>query len=305
MNCPICKLAAENVKETPVGDRHDIECARCGRYKISGSAVAICSSRTPDYGLSAWIRSQNEAASPPGVSSTTLDDVHKGLPQYRVSEKQLIFLRALEHRTSYPGRKVHIVPEFDFPLAWCSAIDELEYIIRALMARALVELDQLNDPNESFSLELTITPAGWTFLDEANRASVLTNQVFVAMSFAEEMKLAWKLGIEPAIRSAMFQPYRVDVEPHLDRIDNKIITEIKNSRFVVADVTMQRPGVYFEAGFAIGLGIPVFWCVREDDLNNVHFDTRQYNHIVWKNEQELAQKLQIFISAIIGRGTAS
>ncbi len=304
MDCPICKLAAKNVKETQVGDRYDIECARCGPYTISGTAVAISNSRLPDHKLSAWIRSQNEAASPPSVSSATLDDVHKGLPQYRVSEKQLVFLRALELRTPYPGRKVHIVPEFDFPLAWCSATDEFEYIIRALMARAFVALDQFIDPKDSFSLELTITPAGWAFLDEANKVSVLTNQVFVAMSFADEMKSAWKLGIEPAIRSAKFQPYRVDVEPHLDKIDNKIIAEIKNSRFVVADVTMQRPGVYFEAGFAIGLRIPVFWCVREDDLKNVHFDTRQYNHIVWKNEQELAQQLQTFISAIIGRGTA-
>lgn len=305
MDCPICKLAAKHVKEASVGDRHDIECARCGHYTISGTAVAISNSRLPDHRLSAWIRSQNEAASPPSISSATLDDVHKGLPQYRVSEKQLVFLRALERRTPYPGRKVHIVPEFDFPLAWCSAIDEFEYIIRALMARAFVALDKFTDPKDSFSLELTITPAGWAFLDEANKASVLTNQVFVAMSFAAEMSSAWKLGIEPAIRGAKFQPYRVDVEPHLDRIDNKIITEIKNSRFVVADVTMQRPGVYFEAGFAIGLGIPVFWCVREDDLKNVHFDTRQYNHIVWKSEQELAQQLQTFISAIIGRGTAA
>lgn len=305
MECPICKLDAKNVVTTEVVDQREIDCDRCGRYSISGSAVAIAGTRLPDLRLCAWIRSQNEAASPPIVSSAMLDDVHKGLPAYRVSEKQLVFLRALERRTSYPGRKVHIVSEFDFPLAWCSAVEEFEYIIRALMARALISLDQFNDPKDSFSLELTITPAGWAYLDEANKTGILTNQVFVAMSFAEEMKSAWKLGIEPAIRGARFQPYRVDVEPHLERIDNKIITEIKNSRFIVADVTKQRPGVYFEAGFALGLGIPVFWCVREDDLKNVHFDTRQYNHIVWKTERELAEQLKTFISAIIGRGTAA
>ena len=305
MECPICKLDAKHVKAIQIGDRQDVECARCGKYSISGTAVAISGTRLPDHRLSAWIRSQNEAASPPSVSSATLDEVHKGLPAYRVSEKQLVFLRALERRTPYPGRKVHIVPEFDFPLAWCTAVEEFEYIIRALMARSFLSLEQFSDPKDSFSLELTITPAGWEFLDESNKAGTMTNQVFVAMSFAAEMKAAWKIGIEPAIRTSRFQPYRIDVEPHLDRIDNKIITEIKNSRFVVADVTMQRPGVYFEAGFAIGLGIPVFWCVREDDLKNVHFDTRQYNHIVWKTEQELAEQLQTFISAIVGRGTAA
>ena len=305
MECPICKLEAKHVRTKLIGDRYDVLCARCGSYFISGSAVGISNMRLPDRRLSAWIRSQNEAASPPIISTSTLDDVHKGLPAYRVSEKQLVFLRALERRTPYPGRKVSLALEFDFPLAWCSGVEEFEYIIRALMARTFVSLEQFSDPKDSFSLELTITPAGWEFLDEADKVGILTNQVFVAMSFAIEMNSAWKLGIEPAIRGAKFQPYRVDVEPHLDRIDNKIIAEIKNSRFLVADVTMQRPGVYFEAGFAIGLGIPVFWCVRDDDKNNVHFDTRQYNHIVWKTEQELSEQLQMFILAIIGRGTSS
>ena len=97
----------------------------------------------------------------------------------------------------------------------------------------------------------------------------------------------------------------MDAEPHIERIDTKIVTEIRNSRFLVADVTLQRPGVYFEAGYALGLGLPVFWCVRNDDLKNVHFDTRQYNHIVWDNAQHLAEQLHLFVTAIIGKRSAT
>ena len=79
------------------------------------------------------------------------------------------------------------------------------------------------------------------------------------------------------------------------------MTEIKNSRFVVADVTDQRPGVYFEAGYAMGLGLPVIWSVREDDLQKVHFDTRQYNHIVWRAAVDFVQQLYNRVSAVIGR----
>ena len=78
------------------------------------------------------------------------------------------------------------------------------------------------------------------------------------------------------------------------------MAEIKNSRFVIADVTDQRPGVYFEAGYAIGLGLPVIWSVRENDLRNVHFDTRQYNHIVWKGEDDLEEQLYNRVLAVIG-----
>ena len=76
--------------------------------------------------------------------------------------------------------------------------------------------------------------------------------------------------------------------------------EIKNSRFVIANVTGQRPGVYFEAGYAIGLGLPAIWSVREDDLRNVHFDTRQYSHIVWKREDDLKEQFYNPVLAVIG-----
>ena len=79
------------------------------------------------------------------------------------------------------------------------------------------------------------------------------------------------------------------------------MTEIKNSRFVVADATNQRPGVYFEAGYAMGLGLPVLWSVREDDLQNVHFDAQQYNYIIWRAADDLEQQLYNRVSAVIGR----
>jgi nucleoside 2-deoxyribosyltransferase len=121
------------------------------------------------------------------------------------------------------------------------------------------------------------------------------------MSFSADLKSIYEGPISRAITKAGYKPYRVDTEPHSDRIDAKIISEIKNSRFVIADVTEQKRGVYFEAGYALGLGLPVLWCVREDDLSNVHFDTRQYNHIIWKTASDLENQLYDFICAIIGK----
>jgi hypothetical protein len=157
----------------------------------------------------------------------------------------------------------------------------------------------------STEMQTMTTLALWGFINEHSHPSVISDQVFVAMSFAVDLKSAWENAIRPALVKAQFRPYRIDAEPHLDRIDTKIITEIRNSKFLVVDVTQQRPGVYFEAGYAIGLGLPVFWCVRHDDLLNVHFDTRQYNHIVWQNEEHLAEQLFLYVSAIIGKGSAT
>ena len=66
--------------------------------------------------------------------------------------------------------------------------------------------------------------------------------------------------------------------------------------------TGARGGVYYEAGFAHGFGIEVIFTCREDALKHVHFDTRQYNHIVWETPKELRQRLAARISAVIGDG---
>ncbi len=80
---------------------------------------------------------------------------------------------------------------------------------------------------------------------------------------------------------------------------NESITAPKG--FLAAGVTEQKNGVYFEAGYALGLGLPVIWCVRKDDAKNVHFDTAQYNQIRWASAPELQEGLFDYICAIIGK----
>jgi hypothetical protein len=65
-----------------------------------------------------------------------------------------------------------------------------------------------------------------------------------------------------------------------------------------------RGGVYYEAGFAKGLGHEVIWTVREDHLDDVHFDTRQYNFLRWQTNDlpGFAKALQNRIEATIGKG---
>lgn len=89
---------------------------------------------------------------------------------------------------------------------------------------------------------------------------------------------------------------------HTGKIDDEIISQIRKSRFLVADFTGHRGGVYFEAGFAMGLGLPVFWTCRRDQMKELHFDIRQYNCIDWNTLDELAERLQRRVEAVIGKG---
>ena len=54
--------------------------------------------------------------------------------------------------------------------------------------------------------------------------------------------------------------------------------------------------------FTHGLSIPVIFTCRENVFEKIHFDTRQYNHIVWETPEKLRQKLTARIAAVIGDG---
>lgn len=93
---------------------------------------------------------------------------------------------------------------------------------------------------------------------------------------------------------------------HLNKIDDEIIAEIRRSKFLIADFTEgdtgARGGVYYEAGFAHGLNIPVIFTCRSDTFSKVHFDTRQYPHIIWDTPEQLSKRLVRRICAVIGTG---
>ena len=127
-------------------------------------------------------------------------------------------------------------------------------------------------------------------------------QGFVAMWFDDDMKAVYEAAIEPAISDAGYDPFRVDSHEHVNRIDDEIISQIRASRFLVADFTGHRGGVYFEAGYALGRGLPVIWTCRKNDLDQLHFDTRQYKFIDWENPEEFRERLRNRIGAIIGQG---
>lgn len=157
--------------------------------------------------------------------------------------------------------------------------------------------------------ELMVRPPGYARLAALDGSDSTSTQAFVAMWFDPSMVAAYDNGIAPAIRDAGYEPVRIDRKDHNNKIDDEIIAEIRRSRFVIADFTQgnsgARGGVYYEAGFAHGLNVPVIFTCRADALIDVHFDTRQYNHIAWQDADDLRDRLAKRISATIGDGPAA
>jgi hypothetical protein len=180
---------------------------------------------------------------------------------------------------------------------------ELNFMLNSLRIDGLVEV--IHDSSGSLK-SYSMTPAGHRYLEKLARPGADKVQGFIAMWFHPSMDSLVEQGFAPAIREAGWSPLRIDQKDHANRIDDEIIGEIRRSRFIVCDFTSERDkprgGVYFEAGFAHGLGIPVIWTCRQDLIDQVHFDTRQFNHITWIDANDLRVRLHKRIVAFVGEG---
>lgn len=293
-NCPICGSNGDEVAFLSGGK---IICPRCGKYRISEVDATVLTAKLKGdkkriANVSGWVREhQNEL-----ISSETVERLLQ-LPTPGISEKAFRLLKFVEKKTSFFGERIsgcetaRPLPEF-YAAAWAANHEEFAYILNYLESQGLLVSNK-------------ITPAGFSYLERAKYSNENSQIGFCAMWFNDCIKPIWKDYIEPAISDAGYEPKRIDEHPHNNRIDDEIIAQIRRSKFVVADFTGQRGGVYFEAGFALGLGLPVIWTCREKELKRVHFDNRQYNFILWEegNLPEFKLNLQYRIEATLGRGS--
>lgn len=180
------------------------------------------------------------------------------------------------------------------PVGWNKTFEEMWFMVTEVLCNEMGLL--VSQSNNQYQ----VSPKGLLYL-EGRRESV-SSIGFCAMWFSPEVRQLWTQVIEPATRAAGYEPLRIDSKQHNGKIDDEIMASIRASRFVVSDFTGNRGGVYYEAGFAHGLGLPVIFMCREGD--ELHFDVRQYNCIFWKPEnlEDAKSQLKNRILATLGQG---
>jgi nucleoside 2-deoxyribosyltransferase len=307
--CIIWKTPAELLEKA--GDHEVFDSPRAGgKYWISGTA----SDEVPplnDFAkrlLTTWLCEQRRAGVQiPRIQSNVLDIIKSRQP-LSVPTRLTRSLQVLGNDIKELGSFLVLTNE--------SEQDTLRYLAETESKnfRELTELFQML--NNTGHVEGTFylggganvrpSPLGWQEIESLSRPRLDSSQAFVAMWFHDSTNDAYSNGIAPALSATGYKPIRIDKKEHNNKIDDEIIAEIRRSRFLVADFTCEpknvRGGVYYEAGFAQGLGIPVIWTCKDMSINDLHFDTRQYAHIVWKDTTDLFSQLKNRIGSTIGDG---
>ena len=230
--------------------------------------------------LTTWIIDQRLQGNASPNITTDILDYARSRPSLAVQERVDRLLRYLASKFNTVGEELLLARDDEGAFAWSESVawNEIDFYARFLLDRNWLTGGTFSD----IGFKVAVSVDGYNRISEFSSRSDLA-QAFVAMWFGPGMDEVYDHGIEPAIREAGYKPLRIDRKLDVQKIDDAIIAEIRRSRFLVADFTHGdegvRGGVYFEAGFAMGLGIPVIFSCRNDMVTKLHFDTRQYAHI--------------------------
>jgi nucleoside 2-deoxyribosyltransferase len=338
--CLFCESYDVEIYKPLSDEKIGYKCIKCGNVQLTEDAYTDFPSegfsREDKDIISIVLRNEYEISNHrPPKKYLTIEDLKLIINQYTPLDplaKMDNALINLARASKYAGEIIHPEPDFSYPYYHCLNTEELESVLLFLHDAGFT-----SSGYESFlTNQLYITAKGYQRLREIAKPGKDSKQCFVAIWFTPEMNEVYEKAIKPAIEfkekgesSPRFEAVKIDTVEHINDINDEIIAQIRRSRFMVCDLTGYRGGIYFEAGFAYGLGLDVIYMCREDwckdqkltnkngeevtilyDENKheipikkegVHFDLTHRNRIEWSqnNLDDFRKRLQERIRAII------
>lgn len=285
--CPVCDLHIKQEQLPYAIDGatpgYNIDCFRCGSFKIYLEAAEDITSyfKTEKERnlLSSWIYNQNSTA---GLTQTDLKelvnikkpifgdratnlflyitkqapDFYQSLDCSKLNEQFSLLNSDYKTAIKYDDKLSNQFIPF-LSISWSNYPTDVEYLIKEYLAKSKQYLEVTS------GYTIRITSKGWTFLDEYYKGFGQSDLVFIAMKFNDKLIKYSRKYFETAISEAGYVPKAMYEHKHTRLIDIEMKALIRQSKFIVVDLTENSRGAYYEAGFAHGLGKRViFLCEK-------------------------------------------
>ncbi|MEK6712084.1 MAG: hypothetical protein AABZ64_16065 [Nitrospinota bacterium] len=297
MACYVCL----DEKATIKGDLQQIvNCRRCGNYEIGRDLIEdlpdkLRTDRLRAY-LSYKIRQMQSGATRPILYKETIDALlgNVSFPRPREQADNLVrWLGTRLNQTDPTGWEKIGWPE-GASLIGALSKEGFYRIRNQLIQDKLLEIEQVDKE------KISLTFAGWERYEEIMLGHSEERLAFMAMPFdVPALDDMFKNWLKPAVDKTGFDLRAVNEKPKAGLIDDRILVEIRRSRFLVAEVSDKNWNVSWEAGFAAGLGKPVFYLCEESKFNDGKgmFDTSHHHTVKW-TEDNLAAAMKELKAAI-------
>lgn len=307
--CPVC---GDNAEEICFQNCHRIICQSCKDFNIGDAFNLPTLSENEKIKLRHLYATLDEKDNKRCSFCITNKNKEKLLGKLYIPnnsiEKRDYILKYIKDNIKAVNESFRLNLDFDYRKLYCTNKEELIEILKRLQESGYIIGGRINsfdiiEPNTPIVKNIKITDSGLEKICFVPQ-NLNSPKVFLSMWFNDTTDSYYK-KVDESIRKLNYTPYRIDKDEHLENIAMKILEEIKSSRFIIADLTGYRGGVYFEAGYAKGLNIPVIFTCKENwfddikDINGqieqqgVHFNLRQHNIIFWDDNKlnELEERL--------------
>ena len=296
-NCKICDT--ELVSSENFTDKYFFNCANCGKYFLIDSLsmdIDLFDDRKKDfYKVSSYINEQNnQFKKQPEIDYDKLK-VILNMKDKKIKEKfDLMMIYLSNIKESRLLNKQILVK------CWMKDTNELELLINKAITQNLIEAElDKSFGGYRYPVLKHLTFDGIEYIEELEERNKDSMNIFVAFNFKDELIEVFENQVKEAIEETGFTYTIVNQETtaHDQKISDEIVAKIKSSRMIIADFTNNSTNVYFEAGLAMGLRIPVIWTCKKG--HEFSFDTGQFPHITWETPENLKVQIINRIKAII------
>ena len=159
-------------------------------------------------------------------------------------------------------------------------------IVEELKERGLIRIGNTTKTFDgTIFLGVNLSLEGWEKYEEEKHGGFDGNYGFLAMKFGDDRLDAF---LQDVVRPAVREQLGIDLVDLRDVaqagvIDDIMRVKIRDAKFVIADLTHDNNGAYWEAGYAEGLGKPVIYICEKAKLeeSKTHFDVNHCTTVPW------------------------
>lgn len=317
VRCPICYgVHGGECRLTPTtGDYRRFRCDACGAFKISRTVMedfhddqGLRASPIQRAYLSYLISNGQRPGNDPMILSDWLRNAMENVALPTPPEQGRMLIEIIGDQISETGQPIEkLDPSVGSKIG---AIDRgrVNHVFEELAHRGLVigkEIpDTFDGPGHFEEVDLTFT--GWGEYEARKSGHSPGNFGFLAMQYGDaHLEDFARKVIKPAIAENL--PFNlIDLRDVAQAgvIDNLLRQQLRDSAFVLVDLTHDNSGAYWEAGYAEGLGKPVIYLCETAKFEEAktHFDTNHCTTVLWSADapEEFASELIATIRRSLG-----
>jgi len=307
-NCPVCNDALDAPPKV-TEDSNIYDCLVCGKFKISGSALAVLPGLWRQYPdgrpiLSHFICRMAVNNQLPTLDSEMCKKILETQKLPSPFEQADNLIRLVGDNSPGPGEAAFFNNHSLQAIIGARSQAGLHFVVNGSSEQGMLKKHNKGGKQHEANFGLDLTFDGWKRFDELIRGTHAGQTAFMAMQYRDAQELDNILNecFRPAVEETGFRLMRLDDDPRTGIIDDRIRVDIQSSRFVIVDLTHDNSGAYWEAGYAEGLGKPVIYTCEQEKFveKRTHFDTNHLTTVLWSSDYpDTAKRLKATIRATI------